>query len=110
MTAPLPSETGRVVRFTMIGLLAFSVLQVCWWLIDQSHYAAGTTSQVRALYGADVLAARRLQAAGASTDEINSYFPHVMADTEGRLMIAPEATNQLEAERRAHVTQYTWES
>src|SRR5262245_11761102 len=110
MTTPLPSETGRVVRFTMIGLLAFSVLQVCWWLVDQSHYAASTTSMTRALYGADLMAARRLQVAGVSTDEINGYFPHVMADTEGRLMIAPEATNALDADRRAHVTQYSWES
>ncbi len=110
MTTPLPSETGRVVRFTMIGLLAFSVLQVCWWLVDQSHYAAGTTNMVRALYSADLMAARRLQVAGVPADEISGYFPHVVPDTEGRLMIAPAATDQLEADRGAHVTQYTWES
>src|SRR5690349_18716113 len=103
MTAAFPADSSRVIRLTLIGLLAFSVLQVCWWLVDQTHFAEGTTHQVRALYAADLSAARRMEAAGVAPDQIVATFPHIGREASGRMEITPAAAQELEASRRSHI-------
>ena len=110
MTAAFPADSSRVIRVTLIGLLAFSVLQVCWWLVDQTHFAEGTTHQVRALYTADLTAARRMEALGVAPDQIAATFPHIAREANGGLVITPSASEDLEANRRSHIKRYTWES
>ncbi len=110
MTAAFPADSSRVIRVTLIGLLAFSVIQVCWWLVDQTRFAEGTTHQVHALYAADLSAARRLEALGVAPEEIVTTFPHIGREANGRLVILPAATEDLEASRRSHIKRYTWES
>jgi signal transduction histidine kinase len=110
MTAAFPADSSRVIRLTLIGLLAFSVLQVCWWLVDQTHFAEGTTHQVRALYAADLTAARRLEALGAAPGEIAAIFPHIGRAPDGGMVITVAAAEELEVSRHSHIKRYTWES
>ncbi|TAK97991.1 MAG: HAMP domain-containing histidine kinase [Rhodospirillaceae bacterium] len=102
--------SGRLLRPTIIALLVISVVQVCWWMWDQANYARQNMERVHALYVDDAVAARRLAATGMSTEAIHVLFPHIEADGDGNLIIAPEAVTALEDGRQKHITQYIWES
>jgi signal transduction histidine kinase len=101
---------GHLLRPTVIGLLIFSVVQVCWWMWDQADYAENVEADLVSLYSQDLAAARHLAVLGVSTSDVTRLFPHIAADVDGSLVISAGARTALENDRRRHVVQYVWES
>src|SRR5262245_25749973 len=110
MVTRLFSGSGRLLRPTIIALLIFSVVQVCWWMWDQATYARQIAESTRVLYVDHLAAARRLASEGVAAPQIHDFFPHIEANAEGDLIISPTALAALEESRRRHVVQYIWES
>ncbi len=110
MITRLFGGSGRLLRPTIIALLIFSVVQVCWWMWDQATYARQIADNTRALYLDHLAAARRLAAAGVATGQIHDYFRHIETDADGALVISPKALLALEEARHRHIVQYAAES
>jgi signal transduction histidine kinase len=110
MITRLFGGSGRLLRPTIIALLIFSVVQVCWWMWDQADYAHQIADNTRALYVDHLATARRLATAGVSAPDIHDYFPHIETDADGQLIISPKALAALEEQRHRHVVQYVAES
>ena len=110
MIARIFAGSGRLLRPTVIVLLIFSVVQVCWWMWDQSNYAREVMNATQSRFSDDLQAARRLMSLGVSTDELRNMFPHLETDAGADLTVAPAALAALEAARQRHVMQYVWES
>jgi signal transduction histidine kinase len=101
---------GRLLLPTIIALLVFSVVQVCWWMWDQDNYARQTMERTQSLYTDDLIAARRLVDLGVSAEEVHQIFGHIEARSDGQLIISPAAVERLETARKRHITQYVFES
>ena len=109
MATTLRSDPIRYLHIVMIGLQAFAVAQVVWWLVDQRTYIAERTLQMRSLYTYDVAAGQRLEAAGVAPSEITAIFPPLDV-SDGEVALKPEALAELSEWQRSRVNQYTWES
>jgi len=102
--------SGRLLRPTVIGLLIFSVVQVCWWMWDQANYAHQVKTNQESIYSQDLAAARRLAVLGVGTSDITDLFPHIATDTDGGLVISATARAEIENDRKSHIIQYISES
>lgn len=102
-------DPTRILHMAIIFLQVFSVAQVVWWFVDQRTYAEHNAQEVRALYSYEMAAAQKMAALGASAEDIAATFPHAQVDN-GRVVLKPEALEDLEAAKYRHVNQYAWES
>jgi len=109
MATTLRSDPIRFLHIVMIALQVFAVAQVVWWLIDQRLYVGEYIEQVRSLYTHDVAAAQRLEAAGVSSSEITTIFPHLQVAGD-QVTVRPEAWAQVGEAQQGRINQYMWES
>lgn len=103
------ATTKRSLHISIIVLLAVSVVQVCWWFLDQQQSFGAAVAHVERLYRQDAVAAELLLKREVARPDIEALFPHVRW-IEGRAAVAPESLAQADDTRRRHMNRYAWES
>ncbi|MEM8930736.1 MAG: HAMP domain-containing sensor histidine kinase [Acidobacteriota bacterium] len=98
----------RRAQIVFLVVLAMAIGQVSWWLIAQSRYAESVHQRWQGLYEADVVAVIALLDRGVRRDSIQRLFPHLELDGD-TVRVSADALEQLTAERREHIDQYSWE-
>lgn len=99
----------RRVQIVFLVLMALSMAQVLWWVLDQNQRAHEIENRFQKHFDADMAAARALLDHGAERSRVAELYPHLEV-LEGReIQVAPDALLALREERRSRLNQYTWE-
>lgn len=101
-------KATRVFQLTALALVLVAVVQVGWWLFDQSTYALERVHDERALYTQQVAAAQALLSAGVPADRVRELMPGV-AVVAGRATLSPNVEQVLLSEAHRRINQYAWE-
>jgi signal transduction histidine kinase len=108
MRTMLQAATKRSLHISIIVLLAVSVVQVCWWFLDQQQSFGAATAQIERLYRQDAAAAELLLDREIPRPDIEALFPHI-GWIEGHATVAPESLARADDTRRRHMNRYAWE-
>jgi signal transduction histidine kinase len=103
-----PTATKRSLHISIIVLLVVSVVQVCWWFLDQQQSFGAATAHVERLYRQDAVAAELLVAREIPRRDVEALFPHVRW-IDGHAAVAPESLAEADDTRRRHMNRYAWE-
>jgi signal transduction histidine kinase len=101
-------KAARVFQLTALLLVLVSVVQVGWWVFDQSSYANEKVSQLRALYSQQLVAARVMLDSGVPADRIQTTMPDVVVNGD-QVALAPGVMDSLAHEQRKKLYQYVAE-
>jgi signal transduction histidine kinase len=101
-------KAARVFQLTALALVAVSVVQVGWWLLDQRGYTIVKVRAARATYAEQTAAAQALLAAGVSAERIEGLLPQITV-RDGHAVLAPQVDEALRTEERHRYNQYAWE-
>ena len=99
----------RRVQIVFLVLMALSMAQVLWWVLDQNQRAHEIEHRFQKHYAADLQAAKALLELGAEVKTVAGLYPHLEVRTTGEVEIAPDALLHLREERRSRLNQYSWE-
>jgi signal transduction histidine kinase len=99
----------RSLHISVIALLAVSVVQVCWWFVDQERFFGNIRQQIELLYLNDATAAEMLAERGVPHGTIAALFPHVTW-RDSHAAVAPESQAEVEELHRKRMIQYAAES
>lgn len=101
-------KATRVFQITALALVAVSVVQVGWWLVDQRVSTTATARTLEQMYQRQAQTAQALLEAGVSAERVQQVLPEV--DIDGRHASVSAGTLQsIEHLRRSRNTQYLWE-
>ena len=101
-------KAARIFQLTVLALVAVSVVQAGWWLVDLQHSATAQHAELQRLYAQQQAAAAELAAAGVSTARIRVLLPDLQPAPAGAVL-APRVTAELADAEQRHRTQYLWE-
>jgi signal transduction histidine kinase len=101
-------KATRVFQLTALALVAVSVVQVGWWLLDQHAYTIEKVQAVRAAYVEQTAAAQALLDSGAAPQRVQQLLPGIVIHG-GRATLAPELAEALTTEENRRYRQYAWE-
>ncbi len=101
-------KATRVFQLTALLLVAVSVVQVGWWILDQRGQAVEKVRVVRGAYAEQTAAAQALLDAGVSAQHVQQLMPQIVV-SDGRAALAPQVDAALRTEVRHRYNQYAWE-
>src|SRR5256885_6127352 len=101
-------KATRVFQLTALLLVAVSVVQVGWWILDQRGQAVEKVRVVRGAYAEQTAAAQALLDAGVSARHVQQLMPQIVV-SDGRAALAPQVDAALRTEVRHRYNQYAWE-
>lgn len=99
----------RRVQIVFLVLMALSMAQVLWWVLDQNQRAHEIEHRFQKHFEADLQAARTLLERGEDPPRIAALYPHLEVRKDGHIEIGPDALLHLREERRSRLNQYSWE-
>lgn len=103
-------QLTRPLQIAFLVLLAVSVAQTSWWLLDQVRYTAQVRSRLLAAHGADAAAAQELVRTGARWIDVARLYPDlVIAADSHTVAVAPRVAAQLDREHFHRLNRYAWE-
>ena len=76
-------KATRVFQLTALLLVAVSVVQVGWWILDQRGQAVEKVRVVRGAYAEQTAAAQALLDAGVSAQHVQQLMPQIVV-SDGR--------------------------
>jgi len=101
-------KAARVFQLTALLLVAVSVVQVGWWMLDQREQAVQKVRVVRGAYAEQAAAAQALLDAGVSAQRVQLLLPQIVV-ADGHAALAPQVEEALRTEVRHRYNQYAWE-
>src|SRR5437016_4134711 len=82
-------KAARVFQLTALLLVAVSVVQVGWWILDQREQAVEKVRVVRGAYAEQAAAAQALLDAGVSAQRVQQLLPQIVV-ADGHAALAPQ--------------------
>ena len=101
-------KRARVLQLTTLALVLVAVVQVGWWVYDQSNMAMEKVQGERVLYSQQVAAAQGLLDAGVPQERVHGILPGV-AVTGSRAALSSTVEDSLLSEAHRRINQYAWE-
>jgi signal transduction histidine kinase len=101
-------KAARVFELTALALVAVSVVQVGWWVLDQREQVADKVRAVSGAYAGQTSAAQALLDAGVDAQRVQLLLPQI-AVSGGHAALAPQVEAALREEVRHRYNQYAWE-
>jgi signal transduction histidine kinase len=101
-------KSTRVFQLTALILVLISVVQVGWWVFEQSEYTVRKVGETRTLYAQQVAAAQALLDAGVPAQTVTGLLPHLYVDG-GQVKLAAATVEALSQEQLSRVNRYLWE-
>jgi len=101
-------KAARVFQLTALLLVAVSVVQVGWWILDQREQAVEKVRVVRGAYAEQAAAAQALLDAGVSAQHVQQLMPQIVV-SDGHAALVPQVDAALRTEVRHRYNQYAWE-
>ncbi len=101
-------KAARVFQLTALLLVAVSVVQAGWWLLDQRGYTIEKVRAARAAYAGQTAAAQALLDAGVSAARVQQLLPQI-AVNDGHAVLMRQVDEALRTEERHRYNQYAWE-
>jgi len=101
-------KSTRIFQITALALVAVSVVQVGWWLLDQTRFATDTARVLESLYAKQAATAQTLLDAHVPPERVQQLLPDIHVSA-ARASVSEERTRAIEHERQARINQYLWE-